>query len=24
MGINFRSSDLLERIPKALKFCEKF
>ena len=24
MGMNFRSSDMLERIPKALKFCEKF
>ncbi len=24
MGLNFRSSDMLERIPKALKFCEKY
>jgi len=24
MGMNFRSSDMLERITKALKFCEKF
>ena len=24
MGMNFRSSDMLERIPKSLKFCEKF
>ena len=24
MGMNFRSSDMLGRIPKALKFCEKF
>ncbi|KYC50319.1 MAG: putative carbohydrate kinase [Candidatus Methanofastidiosum methylothiophilum] len=24
MGINFRSSDMIQRIPKALKFCEQF
>ena len=24
MGMNFRSSDMLERIPKALKFCGKY
>jgi len=24
MGMNFRSSDMLKRIPKALKFCEKY
>ncbi len=24
MGINFRSSDMIERIPKALKYCEKY
>jgi len=24
MGTNFRSSDVLKRIPKALKFCEKY
>lgn len=24
MGMNFRGSDMLERIPKSLKFCEKF
>ncbi|KYC45343.1 MAG: putative carbohydrate kinase [Candidatus Methanofastidiosum methylothiophilum] len=24
MGYNFRSSDMIERIPKALKFCQKF
>ena len=24
MGMNFRSSDMLKRIPKSLKFCEKY
>jgi NAD(P)H-hydrate epimerase len=24
MGLNFRSSDMLDNIPKALKFCDKF